>query len=236
MQYPPSHGLSGKLIVIDGSMGSGKSTQIALLQTRIAAETGKPVQVIKFPRYEVAPYGPLIRKYLDDPDFPASKTSPELSSLPYANDRLGAKPILEGWLGNGDIVLADRYVASNMAYQGAKLNEKKREEYLAWLHELEFGYNKIPREDGLVYLDVSPSLAIRMADARGEASGIQADCRDGLEQDDKDVYATTRVYRELADRYPYWHMIKCNEPDTDVLLPVATIAEMVWRCVQPLLK
>lgn len=73
--------------------------------------------------------------------------NPYLISLAYSLDRATAKDEIDGWLKNGKIVLADRYVTSNMVHQGAKLASSERKEFLNWLEELEYKVNKVPRED-----------------------------------------------------------------------------------------
>ena len=137
--------MSGKLIVIDGIDGSGKTTQIELL-TKYFSERDFPYQTISFPRYEHNLYGKLIRRYLGGEFGSISQVNPYLVALAYAGDRALVKSLIEEWLRGGKVVIVNRYVSSSKAHLGANLPEEKREEFFTWLDDLEYKTNNIPKE------------------------------------------------------------------------------------------
>lgn len=144
----------GKLIVIDGIDGSGKATQVKILKQRLLKE-GLKVKTIDFPRYENNFFGSLIGEYLSGlhGDFIAMDS--KIASILYAADRFESSKQIKKWLGEGCVVLADRYATANQIHQGGKIDDlKKRKEFLAWLYKMEYGVFGIPKPDLVIYLDV----------------------------------------------------------------------------------
>ena len=117
----------GKLIVIDGIDGSGKTTQIELLRQYLASQ-GETLQVISFPRYGENIYVDLIKRYLEGEFGSIDQVDPYLMALAFVGDRALAKPLMDEWLAAGKLVIANRYVSSSKAHMGANLPEEKREE------------------------------------------------------------------------------------------------------------
>lgn len=144
----------GKLIVLDGIDGSGKATQVNLLEERLRKE-GVKVKTIDFPRYEDNFFGKLIGEYLSGIYGDFIKVDPKLASVLYAADRFESSKKIQDWLDSGFIVLADRYATANQIHQGGKIdNQKKRKEFLSFLDTMEYSVFKIPRPDLVIYLDV----------------------------------------------------------------------------------
>src|SRR5262245_40802393 len=121
---------SGRLIVIEGVDGSGKRTQTELLSKALAAR-GVAAVTVSFPHYDSF-FGRMIGRFLNGEFGPLEAVDPHFAALLYAGDRLDAKPQLEAALAAGKTILADRYVASNLAHQGSRVTPDKRAEFLAW--------------------------------------------------------------------------------------------------------
>ena len=150
----------GKFIVLEGIDGSGKGTQVEALAQALARR-GTPFARIGFPNYEGF-YGKLVAQFLNGEFGPLSAVDPHFSALLYAGDRLESKPAIEAALAAGKILLADRYVASNLAHQGARTPVEKRGNFLAWLKQLEYEVHALPLEDLVVYLRVPVAEAHRL--------------------------------------------------------------------------
>jgi dTMP kinase len=125
-QYP------GKLIVLDGTDGSGKATQLELLKKRLEEE-GFEVVTADFPQYNKKSAG-LVEEYLSGKYGEAEAVTPYQASIFYAVDRFDARAQLRQWLAEGKIILANRYVSANMGHQGGKIkNALERKAFFNWL-------------------------------------------------------------------------------------------------------
>ena len=142
------------LIVLEGLDGAGKSTQVRKLKAYLE-EVCPGLEYIHFPRYDAPVYGDLISRFLRG-DFGSNETvHPQLVALLFAEDRHGAGPGIKDTLARGGVVLLDRYVYSNIAYQCAKLpNPDEREALREWIINTEFGTFDLPRPDLNIFLDV----------------------------------------------------------------------------------
>ena len=147
------------LIVIEGLDGAGKSTQINRLNDYLGAN-GHRCHQLHFPRTDSPVYGELIARFLRGELGDIHHVNPYLVALIYAGDRLDFKPTLEKWLNDGDTVLLDRYVYSNVAYKCAKITNTEENRALRdWILHLEFDYNRLPKPDLNIFLD-APFLFI----------------------------------------------------------------------------
>ena len=144
----------GKLIVLEGTDGSGKATQTAKLLERLRSE-GIECRKVEFPRYDEESSA-LIRMYLGGAfgDKP-SDVSAYAASAFYAVDRYASyKQDWGGFYESGGVILADRYTTSNAVHQGGKLPETERSDYFRWLFDFEYRLMGLPEPDLVVYLDV----------------------------------------------------------------------------------
>ncbi len=188
----------GKLIAIDGIDGAGKTTQIELLRGYLE-QKNIPYEVISFPRYEDNLYGQLVKRYLDG-EF--GEVNSYLIALAYAGDRSLAKPLIEGWLNSGKLVIANRYVSASQAHLGANLPEDERENFMKWVSELEYGTNELPKPDLTILLDVDPAV--------GQKNVQEADLH---ENNLKHLEEASKIYLELAQAEPNWQVVNCMEGD-----------------------
>lgn len=214
----------GLFLVIDGTDGSGKATQTKLLIERLRND-GYPVETIAFPQYGTPSAGPL-EKYLAGGYGTPEEVGPQRASILYAIDRFDASAKIKGWLDEGRIVVADRYVASNMGHQGSKIaNKGQRMAFYKWNDDLEFGTFRIPRPDLNIILHVDAKTSVRLIEKRGE----KADAHENLAH----LQAAERTYLEIASNFPGFRLIECVENGD--ILPIETVRGLVWDVVAPLL-
>ncbi|MDR2466866.1 MAG: dTMP kinase [Prevotellaceae bacterium] len=182
------------LIVFEGLDGAGKSTQVNMLRNHFA-EKGQKTSFLHFPRFEAPLYGDLIASFLRG-EFGAA-VHPKLVALMYAGDRRDAAPMLRKKLDEGETVILDRYVYSNIAFQCAKIDsELERKSLEQWISRMEFEIFDIPRPDFAFFLDVPSEFTERnlLAERKG-------DDRSYL-QGKKDIHESDLVLqRKVRERY-----------------------------------
>ena len=195
----------GKLIVIEGTDGSGKSTQFGLLTQRMTEEN-RAFRKLVFPRY-AEPSSALIRMYLGG-EFgtdPHAVNSYAASAF-YAVDRYASyKQDWGNWYEQGGLVLSDRYTTSNAVHQASKEPEENRAEFLRWLYEFEYDKLGLPRPDLTIYLDVPTEYTEKLMRGREAATGTQAD----IHEKDLAYLATCRQMGRAAAEYYGWTVIQC---------------------------
>lgn len=197
----------GKFIAIEGIDGSGKRTQIEMLATALA-ERGIQYFRVSFPHYEGF-FGKMVARFLNGEFGPLKTVDPHFSALLYAGDRLESKPAIEEALAAGKVVLADRYIGSNLAHQGARAPRSKRAAFLQWLRQLEYGTYALPKEDLVLYLHVPPRQAQRLVSRKG-AREYTKRRRDLQESNLAHLAAASQVYDELS-KQPNWVRIECSD-------------------------
>ena len=143
-----------KFIVIEGLDGSGKSTQLKKLRSYLE-ENKINYEYLHFPRTDSRIYGDLVARFLRGELGDINTVNPYLIALIYAGDRNDAKELIHQWLSEKKLVIVDRYVYSNIAFQCAKLKEEAEIEKLSdWILDLEYNYFKIPKPDLSIFLNV----------------------------------------------------------------------------------
>lgn len=219
--------LKGKLIVIDGVDGSGKTTQIRLLAEKLHA--GKiSFEIADFPRYGQKSAG-LVEEYLNGK---YGQVDPYKASIFYAVDRYDASFQIRQWLARGKIVISNRYVTASAGHQGGKIKNKlARGKFFRWLENLEYGLFEIPKPDLNILLNVPAKVAQKLVDKKSEAQRIYAGGkkRDLHEKDLKHLQDAERVFNEIASIFPKTKMVQCARKN-QMLSPEQIHAE-VWRAV-----
>lgn len=228
--------IKGKLIVIDGTDGSGKATQVALLVKRLKKE-GYTVKTVDFPEYYKNFFGKFIGHCLTEQYYNFVQVHPKIASVLYAADRFESKKEIEEWLEKGYVVLANRYVSSNQIHQGGKIKSvKKRTEFIKWLDEMEYKVFGIPRPTIVLYLSVPLEVSIKMMKERN------ATAKRNYAGNKKDVHEVDTEFQKnsrnsalwLAQTLKYFKKIDCAP--NDEILPREIIHEVVYKKVKEVIK
>lgn len=220
----------GKFVVIDGTDGSGKATQLELLKTKLEKE-GRRVETADFPQYYETFFGRTVGRYLAGEFGELDEIDPHLASLIFAGDRWQAKDKIEKWLSEGIIVISNRYTSANMAHQTARVPEEKREEFLRWLEELEYETYRIPREDLVIFLHVPVEMGQTLVDKKGDREYVGGQKRDIQEADLEHLKEAERMYLLLAERNENWLQIECCDEKNN-LMSREEIHELVYMALQ----
>ena len=218
----------GKFIVLEGIDGSGKRTQLDML-ARSLTERKLALSQVSFPRYEGF-FGKLVAQFLNGDFGPLDAVDAHFSALLYAGDRYEAKQKIEADLAAGYTVLADRYIGSNLAHQGARIVFEKRGEFLQWLKQLEYGVYALPVEDLVIYLRVPVTEAHRLVGQKGARDYTKL-ARDILESNVAHLEAAAEVYDQLA-RQPNWLKIDCFDVKSETLRPQSAIHSEILAAVE----
>ena len=225
--------MKGKFIVIAGTDGSGKATQMKLLIERLKNK-GYDVETTDFPQYGHKSAA-LVEEYLNGKFGPAEEVGPYRASIFYACDRYAASFKIKEWLDEGKIVVSNRYVSANVGHQGGKIkNIQERNKYLDWLFDLEFNIFKIPKPDKNILLYMPPEIGQQLVD--------QKDLREYIENGKmKDIHeADLKHLRDAADAYLYaaekydWDKIDCAP--SRKLRTREDISDEIWKKVIKLIK
>ena len=215
----------GKLIVIEGTDGSGKSTQFKKLTQRLLDE-GHEFQKLVFPQYQEESSA-LIRMYLGG-EFgskPADVNAYAASAF-YAVDRYASyKKVWGEYYEQGGLIVSDRYTTSNAVHQASKEPKEKQGEFLGWLYEFEYDRLGLPRPDLTIYLDVPTAYTEQMMRSREAATGTHAD----IHEQDMDYLATCRETGRAAAEFYNWTVIQCVE--NGEMRSIGDIHEEIYRHV-----
>jgi dTMP kinase len=197
------------LIALEGIDGSGKGTQSQRLQEALSAD-GHRVALLSFPRYEQTLFGRAIGKFLDGHFGALDQVHPQLAALLFAGDRYESREVILSTLDEHDIVLCDRYVASNIAHQAAKLNEPQSDELQSWIAQLEFNVYALPQPDLTLLLDLSVQTAQQLI-ARKAARSYTNKSADLQEADATYLQRVRQVYLDLQAADTRWLRIDVEQ-------------------------
>jgi dTMP kinase len=184
----------GRLVVIEGLDGAGKRT-LAEGLTRALHAQGASVATLAFPRYGRNVHADLVREALHRGHGDLANSVYGMGLL-YALDRLDAVEEINNGVKGHDVVLLDRYVASNAAYGAARLRQDAHGDFVKWVRELEIARFGLPVPDAQILLRVEPELAAARADHRARSEMDRA--KDAFESDDGLQARCARVYDQLA--------------------------------------
>ncbi len=222
--------MNGKLIVFEGTDASGKATQQHLLIEALQAR-GFKAEALDFPRYSKF-FGSLVGRYLNGEFGLMKELSEEFCALLYSLDRYQMKKEIEQKLASGTILVSNRYVFSNIAFQTAKFHDaKEKAKFQKWIETVE---SRMPKP-GLVFL---LDLPIQSTVSLMAGEDRQKDYRGGKE---RDIHESNEAYLErvrqnflkLAKRNKNWRVINCEGKKG--ILPKQEIASLVLKETEKIL-
>ena len=222
--------MAGKLIVLEGTDGSGKSTQFERLKDHLR-EAGVKFLCLKFPQYEEESSA-LIRMYLGG-EFGSkpSDVNGYAASAFYAVDRYASyKKVWGQWYEDGGLVVSDRYTTSNAVHQASKEPDATRGAFLKWLYEFEYEKLGLPRPDLTIYLDVPTDFTEQMMRRREADTNTTAD----IHEQDLNYLATCRRTGKAAAEFYGWTVIQCVKDG--VMRSIEDIHEEIYRHVAACLE
>lgn len=207
------------LIVLEGLDGAGKSTQLKMA-TSYLSSLGRKVDFLHFPRYTAPIYGDLIARFLRG-DFGAiDQVHPQLVALLFAEDRRDAASLIRSWMNQGRVVLLDRYVYSNIAFQCAKLASAEEADALRdWILDLEYTRYEIPRPTLNLFLDV-PLEFVNAKLQQTRWGGDRNYLKGKTDIHEADMGFQSRVrqrYLEACENDPSFLRIDCSDPEGHML-------------------
>ena len=244
-------------MAIEGIDGSGKGTQAQMLLER-ARGMGFNASLLSFPRYQVTQSSLWIAEYLKGDFGELNELPPLFAGMLFALDRFESRNQIEHLLEEYDLVIMDRYVASNLAYQGARVAHDdrpifdKRTKFIDQLLKLEYEIYGLPKPDLTIFLDMSVAFSERLISERGaraytaiddtlryiaEQEGIRHGRYDIHEENTEYLHAVHQMYYQLVrsnDMYPH-EVINCQNKDGR-LRSREDIAREVWSAVEEKLK
>ena len=220
----------GKLIVIEGTDGSGKSTQFRLLTQRLEQED-RQFRKLVFPQY-AEESSALIRMYLGG-EFGTRPTDVNAyaASAFYAVDRYASyKKVWGQWYENGGLIVSDRYTTSNAVHQASKEPEEMQAVFLKWLYEFEYEKLGLPCPDLVIYLDVPTHFTEMMMRRREADTNTSAD----IHEQDMDYLATCRRTGKAAAKFYGWKIVECVRDGE--MRSIEDIHEEIYRHVAACLE
>ena len=227
----------GKLIVIDGTDGSGKATQVELLAKRLRNE-GRTVKIVDFPEYYKNFFGEFIGHCLSEQYYKFLNVHPKIASVLYAADRWESKNEIENWLKKEYVIIANRYVSSNQIHQGGKIkNAKKRNNFIKWLDKMEYEVFNIPRPDITLYLNLPIEIVLKLLKDRDSSKMKRAYLKKKKDVHEKDVNFLVNSRKsalKLVKEIPNFVKVECSEKGK--ILSREQVHEMIYEKVKKVLK
>lgn len=224
----------GKFIVIDGTDGSGKATQMELLVKNLK-KAGHQVKIFDFPQYGKKSAS-FVEKYLNGGYGSAQEVGPYRASIFFACDRYDASFKIKKYLKEGKVIISNRYVTANMGHQGGKIKDlRERKNYFKWLYDLEYRIFRIPKPDLNIILHVDAAVAQKLVDNKKKRNYIKGKKKRDLHENDlKHLQNAEKVYLEIARTFPNFSLIKCTENNN--IMTQEKISKLVLKEVKKIIK
>jgi dTMP kinase len=218
----------GKLIVIEGTDGSGKGTQVTKLIERLKKEK-YPVEITDFPQYgKASAY--FVEKYLRGEYGTSKEIGPYIASTFYALDRFDKSFEMKKILDSGTHIVSNRYVSSSMGHQTGKIEGKvHRDKYLKWVDNFEHKMLNSPRADLIIFLNVPPAIGQKLVDQKVPREYTDGKKRDIHEADLDHLKKASEAYKYISQKFN-WKVIECTKKGK--LMGVDEIHKLVWEKVR----
>ena len=218
-----------KLVAIEGVDSSGKETQTSLLFNKLV-KFGKCVEKIEFPNYS-SNTSSLVKMYLNGEfGMHADDVNPYTASAFFAVDRVGS--IYGEWkarLSTADIVIADRYVTSNMIHQASKIDDHNAKgSFIDWVYDFEYNKLMLPKPDVVVFLDMPVKNALELMKNRPNKIN-SSDVKDIHESDVNYLQKSYDNAVYVAKKYN-WNIVSCVKDD--VLRTIDDISDEIYSIVK----
>ena len=229
--------LNGKIIVIEGTDGSGKQTQTEKLKERLE-KNGYEVYSLSFPNYS-SDSSAAVKMYLNgEIREKSTDVSAKAASIFYAVDRYITfkKEIEKVYLEGKKVIVFDRWVASNIIHQGSKLianmqdEDKKKEElthFITWLDNMEHGDLEVPKADVTIYLNVPTEYTTKLRNNR--ANKITGREKQDIHESDEKHLIDANMTGILASKILNWNVIECVKDGK--MRSIEDISEEIWQTV-----
>jgi dTMP kinase len=217
-------------IAIEGIDGAGKRTQATLLKERLESRALR-AEMTSFPRYGQTVFARSVADYLNGRFGALHDIDPHLPALLYAGDRAESREYVRSLSCASDVLILDRYIASNIAYQGARIHPDCRQEFITWLAEIEYDAYQLPAADLTLLLDVPVGVSAKLVAGKGERDYTTRKA-DIHEADLAYLADVRRVYASLAAeqfRGP-WVTVPCIA-ESGRMLDVHEIHTAIWQHV-----
>lgn len=222
----------GKFIVIEGTDGSGKGTQVALLAERLREQKEK-FEITDFPQYNT-PSAYFVEKYLRGEYGTIDEIGPYKASFFYALDRFDKSFDMKRWLNEGIHIISNRYTTSSMGHQTAKIETiKEQDDFLNWLDNLEYNELGIPRPDMVIFLYMPPEVGQRLVNEKAAREYTKGKSHDIHEADLSHLVKASKTYEYIAEKFN-WVRINCV--DGERLMSPEEIHALIVEKVNEYLK
>ena len=222
--------MQGRLIVLEGIDGSGKSTQFKLLTERLENE-GVPFRKLVFPRYDKSSSS-LLRSYLSG-EFgkePGDVNAFAASTFFFVDRFASFKTDWGEYYKSGGTIICDRYTTSNAIHQGAKLPENELNAFLDWLYDFEFRLMELPKPNVVLYMNIDLETCLAQMKARQLETGTTGD----IHETNADYLSACLRAGEIASNRLGWSRVRCLEKG--VMRSVSEIHEDVYDTVKGVLQ
>lgn len=212
------------IIALEGIDGSGKGTALKNVVT-VLQNRGVRVDALSFPRYGKTPASHIIASFLNSKEM---RHNPYYIAAAFAMDRHESLKLLQD---AGDLIICDRYVASNVAFQAARLPADERDEFIEWITDFEFVKLAVPRPDLVIYFDIDVDAAAALIAGKGARLYTQ-EKYDSFERDRAYQAAVAAAYRRLLETDAFSKWMKVDVMRNAALRPPEDVANNVLKIIE----